>query len=71
VYLDEQFSFGGGFNSRSCLSCKQPIRESERAMRVEFNTDPNGTRGLTGEYHLACSKPFASMARVINMNLWR
>jgi hypothetical protein len=37
---------------------------------VEFQTDPNGTDGLTGDYHLECSKPFASLAYVVNLNPW-
>jgi hypothetical protein len=70
VYLDERFSGGGGFNRPSCRACKQPIEHGTRSIRVEFNNDPNGAKGLTGEYHIACSKPFASMARIINMNPW-
>jgi hypothetical protein len=71
VYLDENFAFGGGGDRvPSCCACKQPIREGERSIRVEFRTDPKGTEGLTGEYHLACGKPFASLARVVNMDIW-
>lgn len=70
VYLDEAFAFGGGHSGPSCRACKQPILEGERAMRISFHTDPDGARGLTGEYHLTCSKPFASLARVVNMNPW-
>ena len=68
VYLDEKSPGGGG--GPFCLSCRQLIGRGQRA-RVEFNTDPNGDEGLTGDYHIACSKPFAALARVINMNMWR
>jgi hypothetical protein len=71
VYLDEKFSSGGGFTGRTCRSCKTPIHQGQPATRVTFNTDPDGARGLTGDYHLACSKPFASLAHVINLNPWR
>ena len=68
MYLDEEFAFGGGYSGPSCRACKQPILEGERATRVLFRTDPDGARGLTGDYHLACGKPFASLARVANMD---
>ena len=67
MYLDEAFAFGGGHGGPSCRACRNPILEGERTMRVEFLNDPHG---LTGDYHLACGRPFASLARVINMNPW-
>lgn len=54
-----------------CASCKAPIAKGQRSVRVHFATDPYGFRGLTGEYHEACSKPFASMARAINLMSFR
>lgn len=51
-----------------CTSCNMLIGANERSVRVHFNNDPHGFRGFTGEYHEACSKPFASMARVINLD---
>jgi hypothetical protein len=68
MYLDEGFAFGGGHGGPSCRACNQPILEGERATHISFRSDPDGTRGYTGDYHLACSKPFASLARVINLN---
>lgn len=71
MYLDEEsFAAGGGYGGPLCLSCKQLISEGERATRVTFNTDPHGHRGLTGDYHAACAKPFASLAHVINLDPW-
>jgi hypothetical protein len=70
VPLDGSLFEGGRFGRRWCLACKQPILTQQRATRVEFQTDPEGLNGLTGEYHLECSKPFSSLARVINMNPW-
>lgn len=55
----------------SCASCKAPITASQRSVRVHFDTDPHGFRGLTGQYHEACSKPYASMARAINLMSFR
>jgi hypothetical protein len=71
VYLDEEsFAAGGGQSGRFCLSCKQPIEDGQRGIRVVFNNDPQGQKGLTGEYHSACSRPYASMAHIINMGPW-
>jgi hypothetical protein len=63
-------NFEGGPH-RWCRACKNPIRQGERATRVEFQTDPDGIKGLTGDYHVACSGVFASLAYVINLNPWR
>ena len=52
----------------TCKACRQPIWHGQPATRVDFQNDPDGTRGLTGLYHKRCSKPFQSMARVLNMN---
>lgn len=68
--LDGSAFEGGGYGDPWCRACKQPILKDQRATRVEFQTDPNGTDGLSGEYHLACSKPFVSLARVVNLNPW-
>lgn len=70
MYLDESFAFGGGYHGPSCRGCRQPILDGERSTRVRFQTDPDGAKGLTGDYHLACSKPFVSLAHVINLNPW-
>ena len=66
MYLESSFPGGGG--DRECLSCRQPILRDQASTRVAFQSDPHGHRGLTGHYHLACSKVFASLARVVNMN---
>lgn len=50
-----------------CASCKAPITEGQRSVRVHFDNDPHGFRGLTGQYHEACSKPFVSLAHVVNL----
>jgi hypothetical protein len=70
VFLDEKFGHGSRPDGPYCRACRQPIHQGERAMRVEFQNDPDGTKGLTGEYHAACGRRFASLARVVNMNLW-
>lgn len=36
-------------------------------MTVHFNEDTNGFNGL---YHEPCGKPFASIARILNLNPW-
>jgi hypothetical protein len=40
-------------------------------MRVDFSNDPHGHKGLSGLYHEACGKRFASLARAINMLSFR
>jgi hypothetical protein len=68
VYLDESlYSAGGGEPGPFCCACKAPIQRGQRATRLTFATDPSGAKGLTGDYHLACSKPFDSLANTINM----
>ncbi len=69
MYLDESFAFGGGHEGPSCRACKQPILEGEHSIRIAFESDPGGAKGLTGEYHASCSKPFDSLARALNMLL--
>jgi len=44
--------------------------DGERSTRIDFQTDPDGMAGLSGLYHTACSRPYQSLARVVNMNLW-
>jgi hypothetical protein len=51
-----------------CASCKAPITKGQRSVRIRFDNDPHGFRGLTGEYHEPCSKPFQSLAHVVNLN---
>jgi hypothetical protein len=71
VYLEDSFARGGGHGGPVCLACQQPILQGQAVARVEFVSDPHGYKGLSGAYHLSCSKPFASLARVINLNPWR
>ena len=70
MYLNKAFAFGGGHAGPTCCACKKPILDGERSTRVSFRTDPHGAEGLTGEYHLSCSKPFASLAHVLNISPW-
>ena len=51
-----------------CASCKAPITKDQRSVRVDFKNDPQGHRGFTGLYHEQCSRPFVSIARVMNMD---
>jgi hypothetical protein len=54
----------------SCKACRQPIMEGERSTRIDFQNDPDGSAGLSGLYHVLCSKPYQSLARVMNLNIW-
>jgi hypothetical protein len=61
-------SGGSGPNEPFCTSCRAPIADGQRSIRIDFDNDPHGHRGLSGLYHEQCGRPFASMARVMNMN---
>ncbi len=50
-----------------CASCHEPLVDGQRVRHVHFSNDPHGFRGLTGKYHEACSRPFVSLAHVINL----
>ncbi len=68
VYLDEEtYAAGGGHEGPICLSCKAPIAQGQRSMEVMFMNDPDGHKGLSGEYHIGCAKPFASLAHVMSL----
>jgi hypothetical protein len=66
--FDPMPSAGSGPHGPFCTSCREPIAAEQRSVRIHFDTDPHGHRGLSGLYHEHCSKPFASLARVINLN---
>jgi hypothetical protein len=53
-----------------CLACRQPLENGEPTVRIDFQSDPDGHRGLSGYYHRLCSKPFRELAKVINLNPW-
>jgi hypothetical protein len=67
MYLKSDFPGGGGDHDPWCRSCKQPIAKSQEMVRLNFPHDPNGAKELSGPYHAACSKPFDSLARAMNM----
>lgn len=53
-----------------CLACKRPLENGQPTVRIDFQTDPDGQRGLSGLYHKLCGKPFSELAKVINLNPW-
>jgi len=68
MYLDGSlYAPGGGESGPSCCACKGPILKGQQTARLHFDTDPDGAKGLSGDYHRECSKPFASLSRVLNM----
>lgn len=71
AYFEMPAGGGGGPHEPWCTSCKAPITESQRSVRVDFVTDPHGHKGLSGDYHEACSKPFASLAHALKMMSFR
>ena len=68
MYLRD-FSSGDydGESRRWCWACRQPIYENEPSTSVETASVPTGLGGLTGEYHVRCSRPFASLACALDM----
>jgi hypothetical protein len=63
MYLNDGFS-GGGPDGPLCKACKQPILKGQPVTRVEFNGEQHD---MSGAYHRACSKPYDSLARALNM----
>ena len=63
----DQFAGRGEGDGYTCPSCKQPVLPGQRTTRVEFDSDPHGFNGLTGEYHMPCSKPFVSIAAALRV----
>jgi hypothetical protein len=59
---------GGDPHGPWCTSCRAPITAEQRSVRIDFRTDPDGNRGLSGLYHEQCSRPFQSFARIINLD---
>jgi len=53
-----------------CVSCRGLIHDGESPERITFPHDPHGHRGLSGLYHARCAKPFASLARIMNLKPW-
>ncbi|HWV51004.1 hypothetical protein [Pseudorhodoplanes sp.] len=62
---------GSGPHGPFCASCNEPIAKGERSVRIHFNNDPHGHRGLSGLYHEQCGKPFASLAHVVNVTSFK
>lgn len=58
---------GGDPRGPWCKGCRHPITENQRSMRVRFDNDEHGFSGL---YHEPCGRPFASLARVLNISPW-
>jgi hypothetical protein len=64
--LREGNSEWNGGSGPWCRACKQPIEAHQQSTHIRFDNDPNGFDGLTGDYHLPCSKPFSSIARALD-----
>ena len=62
---------GGGPHEPWCTSCKAPITDGQRSVRIAFDHDPHGYQGLTGIYHVHCSRPFQSLARALKVLSFR
>jgi hypothetical protein len=69
--VDYNPKWGDGSNDPWCTQCRQPITPDQKSVRLDFPNDQHGFRGLSGLYHAACSKPFASLAHAMNMLSFR
>jgi len=69
--MDYNPKWSGGSNDPTCASCQGPITAEQRSIRIDFANDPHGYRGLSGLYHVECSKPFDTLANAINMTSFR
>lgn len=63
MYLEDGLG-GGGYEGRPCKGCQLLIMPGEAAIRVTFDHDRND---MSGDYHAACGKPIAALARAMNM----
>jgi hypothetical protein len=62
---------GGSPHEPWCTKCKAPITAGQRSVRIVFDDDPHGHRGLTGLYHEHCSRPFQSLAHALKVLSFR
>ena len=63
MYLNDGFH-GGGPQGPLCKACKQPLLKGQPVTRVAFD---GKAQDMSGDYHQACGKPFASMAQALGM----
>ncbi|MDT3686359.1 MAG: hypothetical protein RO009_15090 [Pseudorhodoplanes sp.] len=62
---------GSGPHGPFCTSCREPIAEGQRSIRIDFGHDPQGHRGLSGLYHERCGRPFQSLAHALHVLSFR
>lgn len=49
---------GGDPRGPWCPGCKRPIKAGEPTTRMVFEEDPDGLRGMTGQWHGECARPY-------------
>lgn len=64
MLIDTSLPFGPG-HERICHKCKLIIEPGQRTETIKCSVP--GSEWVSGTYHEACSKPFASMVRAMNM----
>ena len=57
---------GGSYHADFCKGCGQPILDGQPTTTVRFID--NQYESFNGLYHAQCSRPWASLARILN---WR
>lgn len=56
---------GGDPRGPLCKACKRPIRAGEPRQHINF--DAHDAQEMSGPYHAACARPFASIAHAMAM----
>lgn len=65
-------TFGGDEPSGPwCAHCKAPITDDQRRINLQFDVDPHGFDGLSGDYHESCARPFQSFAHALKLMSFR
>ncbi|MEI9991697.1 MAG: hypothetical protein WDM86_16855 [Rhizomicrobium sp.] len=65
MYFDETLP-AAAVKDRSAPPVGSRLPETSAWCAWRFASDPQGHKGLSGSYHVACSKPFASLAHALD-----
>jgi hypothetical protein len=49
---------GGDPRGPCCKGCKAPITQDQASIQMHFREDPDGSRGLSGQWHSECARPY-------------
>ena len=49
---------GGDPRGPWCPKCRQPVKPGEPQTKMHFDSDPDGSKGLSGMWHGECARPY-------------